>query len=79
MDRRTDGAGNAGLPIDPAEFSAAMGQAHPSPDMARLRAYRLERVRDQLRRRDLAGCLLFDPVNIRYANVWRYERRASHS
>jgi len=41
MDRRTDGVGNAGLPIGPAEFSAAMGQAHPSPDMPRLRAYRL--------------------------------------
>ena len=36
-------------------------------DMRRLRAYRLERVRAQLRARDYAGCLLYDPINIRYA------------
>jgi Xaa-Pro dipeptidase len=37
------------------------------PDMARLRGYRLQRVREQLKRHDLAACVLFDPVNIRYA------------
>jgi Xaa-Pro dipeptidase len=37
------------------------------PDMKRLRAYRLQRVRDQLKRADLAACILFNPVNIRYA------------
>ena len=36
-------------------------------DMSALRSYRLERVRAQLRARDYAGCLLYDPVNIRYA------------
>ena len=32
-----------------------------------MRAYRLERIRSELRRRDFAGVLLYDPVNIRYA------------
>jgi Xaa-Pro dipeptidase len=36
-------------------------------DMARLRGYRLQRVREQLRKRDLPACILFDPTNIRYA------------
>lgn len=36
-------------------------------DMPALRAWRLERVRAELRRRDYAGALLYDPVNIRYA------------
>jgi Xaa-Pro aminopeptidase len=35
--------------------------------MRSLRAYRLGRVREQLRARDYAGCLLYDPINIRYA------------
>ena len=37
------------------------------PDLAAVREYRLRRVRDELRRRDLAGVVLFDPLNIRYA------------
>jgi Xaa-Pro aminopeptidase len=37
------------------------------PDMKRLRAYRLGRLRAELRKRDYAGCLLYDPINIRYA------------
>ena len=36
-------------------------------DMAKLRTYRLQRLRDQLKKRDLGGCVLFDPMNIRYA------------
>ncbi len=36
------------------------------PDMARMRAYRLGRVQEQLRERDLGGALLFDSINIRY-------------
>ena len=40
-------------------------------DMDRLCRYRLERVREQLRAADLAGCLLYDPVNIRYASGTR--------
>lgn len=37
------------------------------PDLDGMRAYRLERVREQLRQRDVAGCLLYDPLNTRYA------------
>lgn len=37
------------------------------PDMLALREYRLQRIRAQLRERDYAGVLLFDPLNIRYA------------
>jgi Xaa-Pro dipeptidase len=36
-------------------------------DLAAVRRYRLERVRGQMAARDIAACLLFDPVNIRYA------------
>jgi Xaa-Pro dipeptidase len=54
------------------------------PDMAALRAYRLERTREQLRLRDYAGCLLFDPINIRYATgarnmtVWTLHNAARY-
>lgn len=37
------------------------------PDMPALREYRLARVKEQLRKRDYAGILLFDPLNHRYA------------
>lgn len=36
-------------------------------DLAALRAYRLERVRHELVRRDYAAIVLYDPINIRYA------------
>ncbi|MDA8000921.1 MAG: Xaa-Pro peptidase family protein [Alphaproteobacteria bacterium] len=36
-------------------------------DLARLRSYRLERFRAELRGADVAGALLYDPLNIRYA------------
>jgi Xaa-Pro dipeptidase len=39
----------------------------PAPDLAAMRKYRLDRIRAELRRRDYAGALLYDPVNIRYA------------
>ena len=38
-----------------------------APDLARMRRYRLERIRAELRRRDLAGIHLYDPLNVRYA------------
>jgi len=53
-------------------------------DMKRLRAYRLGRVREQLKARDYAGVLLFDPVNIRYATdsrnmaVWTLHNAARY-
>ena len=37
------------------------------PDLNIIRKYRLERVREQLRLRDYAGILLYDPLNVRYA------------
>ena len=36
-------------------------------DFDRLRLYRLERVKKELAKRDIGACILFDPVNIRYA------------
>jgi Xaa-Pro dipeptidase len=50
--------------IAEAEWSAA-GIANP--DLPAMRKYRLERIRTELKRRDFAGALLYDPVNIRYA------------
>ena len=35
--------------------------------VVRMRAYRLQRTRDELARRDMAGVVLYDPVNVRYA------------
>jgi len=75
MDRNDNGHAGREVPIDPREFSTASNSVHPAPDIGRLRAWRLERVRGQLRKRDLAGCLLFDPVNIRYATDSRRRRR----
>ncbi len=37
------------------------------PDMDIVRTYRLSRVREQLRQQDLAGIVLYDPLNVRYA------------
>ncbi len=37
------------------------------PDLDALRRYRLERVREQLRARDYAGIVCYDPMNLRYA------------
>lgn len=38
-----------------------------SIDMVKLRRGRLEKVRQELKRRDCAACVLLDPVNVRYA------------
>lgn len=54
------------------------------PDLHSVRAYRLARVREQLRARDYAGCVLFDPINIRYATdsrnmtVWTLHNAARY-
>ncbi len=37
------------------------------PDLDAVRSYRLERVRSELKTRDIAAAVLFDPLNIRYA------------
>jgi Xaa-Pro aminopeptidase len=44
---------------------AALGLDAPDMDVAR--RYRLERIRAELRRRDLTGIIVYDPLNIRYA------------
>ena len=44
---------------------AAAGLA--PPDLAAMRRYRVERIRAELQRRDLAGIYLYDPLNVRYA------------
>ena len=36
-------------------------------DFDRLRSYRLNRVKKELAKKDIGACILFDPVNIRYA------------
>ena len=33
----------------------------------KLRSYRLDRVRKELEKNNLEACILFDPVNVRYA------------
>ena len=47
-----------------AEWAAAGLEA---PDMDVVRRYRLARIREQLKARDFAAGLLYDPLNIRYA------------
>jgi Xaa-Pro aminopeptidase len=55
------------------------------PDMRRLRAYRLGRLRAELAARDYAGALLYDPLNIRYATgsrnmaVWTMHNAARYA
>ena len=46
----------------------AQHDAEPQIDMKRMRGYRLGRVQKMLQERDLAGVLLYDPINVRYAN-----------
>ncbi len=36
-------------------------------DFAKLRSYRLDRVKKELEKNNLEACILFDPVNVRYA------------
>ncbi len=63
----------------------AMEFSEPPTDLDAVRRYRLSRIREQLRRRDCAGVLLFDPVNTRYATdatnmqIWcaHYETRCA--
>ncbi len=45
----------------------SLTDTEPTIAMRDLRAYRLGRVRQQLRAHDYAGILLYDPINVRYA------------
>ena len=60
MNARSD-SGNTARQHGAMEHSTAPG------DLDEVRLYRLGRVREALAARDLAGILLYDPVNIRYA------------
>ena len=54
-------------------------------DIARLRAWRLGRVQSELTRRDFGACVLFDPINVRYATdsrnmaVWTMHNAARYA
>ncbi len=51
-------------PVAEAEWAEA---GLPQPDLPAIRRYRIERIREQLRKYDYAGIVLYDPLNIRYA------------
>jgi len=51
----------------PLDVLALLDRPAGDVDIAAVHAYRLGRVRSEMRRRDIAACILFDPVNIRYA------------
>jgi hypothetical protein len=61
----------------------AMEYTEAPTDLNAVRRYRLGRLRDEMRKRDVAGLLLFDQINARYATdatnmqVWcsHYETR----
>jgi Xaa-Pro aminopeptidase len=54
------------------------------PDLPAMRRYRLARIREQLRRLDYAGIVLYDPLNLRYATdssnmqVWTLHNAARY-
>ena len=48
-------------------YSEWQRDAVEAPDLDALRAYRLQRIRGELEKRDLAAVLVWDPLNIRYA------------
>ena len=51
----------------PMAFELWQSQGLAMPDLTAIREYRLQRLRQQLRERDIAGLLMWDPLNIRYA------------
>ncbi|MEM7224433.1 MAG: Xaa-Pro peptidase family protein [Pseudomonadota bacterium] len=68
----------------PARQHGAMEFSEPPVDLDGVRLYRLDRLREVLKARDIAGLLMFDQVNTRYATdatnmqIWcaHYEARA---
>ena len=55
------------------------------PEMPRMRGYRMARLQAELKRRDYAGAVLYDPINIRYATgsrnmaVWTLHNPARYA
>ena len=76
--RRTGGVGRQ---------HGAMEGSEPPVDLDEVRHYRLERLRQQMRQEGIAGLLLFDQINTRYATdatdmrVWcsHYEKATTAS
>ncbi len=72
-------------PILPAAATDREPPAHADIDMAAVRAYRLDRVRREMARRDIAAVVLVDPLNIRYATdstnmqVWTMHNAARYA
>lgn len=68
---KADGSPNDNdrVEIGPTElaFREWEGRGISPPNLEQMREYRLQRIVDQLQQRELAGVLLFDPLNIRYA------------
>src|SRR5579883_2669202 len=58
-------ARNGGRAVAPLDVDVAGSLSRI--DQKKLRAYRLERLRSELRKRDYMGAMLTDPLNIRYA------------
>ena len=71
------GSGGAG--------STILGAAGAEIDPVRLQAYRLRRLQDEMGRRGIGACLLFDPINVRFATgtrnmqVWHMHATGRHA
>ena len=69
--RRPDGSPNDNDRVEIGPTALAFEQWRAlglqPPNLERLRAFRLQRLCEQLQANDYAGILLFDPLNIRYA------------
>jgi len=70
--RRPDGSPDDNDRVEigptPRAFAAWAEAGLEAPDLERMRRTRLARIVEQLRARDYAGLLCFDPLNIRYAS-----------
>lgn len=68
---KADGSPNDNdrVEIGPTDLAFAEWQERDiiTPNLRRMRQFRLQRIVDQLNTNELAGILLFDPLNIRYA------------
>src|SRR5258708_7654165 len=56
------------MTASPITLAGTAFQPDSPPDAAAMRAYRKSRVQEALARSDLAGIILFNPINIRYAS-----------
>ena len=66
---QTASRGRTDRPLPPIHRIAVpeAGDTPALPDVGRMRRARLARLRTELARRDVAGALLYDPINLRYA------------